>query len=255
MLHGLASSSHIFDFLAPRLAPAHRVAAYDQRGHGESAKPRAGYGFDETAADCLAVVRSLRLRRPVLLGHSWGANVALEAAVRAPGSVAGLVLVDGGFMTMRDRMTWSEARELLAPPPLSHLTAKQFLALARREFAKELRWGLALDAAFLSYLTVGRSGRIRPRLSRANHMRILRAMYGQDPLALLRRVRVPTLVLAASASASDEREWVAAKRRVAPFVRAIGPRVRFEWIHAIHDVPLQSPRALASRIRAFLRTL
>jgi hypothetical protein len=66
---------------------------------------------------------------------------------------------------------------------------------------------------------------------------------------------VPTLVLAASARSPEEREWVAAKREVAPRVRAIGPHVRFEWIEAIHDVPLHRPGALASRVRAFLRTL
>ena len=46
LLHGLASSSHIWDLVAPRLAPALRVIAYDQRGHGRSGKPTSGYGFE-----------------------------------------------------------------------------------------------------------------------------------------------------------------------------------------------------------------
>ena len=45
LLHGLASTSHIFDLVAPRLTRGFRVVAYDQRGHGESSKPSSKYGF------------------------------------------------------------------------------------------------------------------------------------------------------------------------------------------------------------------
>src|SRR3972149_4540541 len=74
LLHGLASSSHIWDLVAPRLAPALRVVAYDQRGHGRSGKPSSGYGFERVTADALAVIRAAALRRPLAVGHSWGAN-------------------------------------------------------------------------------------------------------------------------------------------------------------------------------------
>src|SRR6266545_1920073 len=50
LLHGLASSSHIWDLVAPRLAPRFRVVAYDQRGHGLSGKPSSGYGCDVLVA-------------------------------------------------------------------------------------------------------------------------------------------------------------------------------------------------------------
>ncbi len=49
-LHGLASTSRIWDLVAPHLAPRFRVVAYDQRGHGLSGKPSSGYGFDHLLA-------------------------------------------------------------------------------------------------------------------------------------------------------------------------------------------------------------
>lgn len=255
LLHGLASTSHIFDLLAPRLAGRHRVVAYDQRGHGESGKPSGGYGFARTAADALAVRRRFGLRRPLVLGHSWGANVALELAVRRPDAVGGLVLLDGGFLTMRGRLSWREAREMLAPPPLAGLSLGRFLAMGREQLRGVLRWSPPLERILQSYVRVDARRRIRPRLSRANHMRILRAMWEQDPMALLHRVRVPTLVLACRSTNVGDAEFVQAKRAAAPAVRAIGPPVRFAWIEAVHDVPLQRPAALAARIRAFARTL
>ena len=45
LLHGLASTSRIWDLVAPRLSPGLRPVAYDQRGHGMSGKPSSGYGL------------------------------------------------------------------------------------------------------------------------------------------------------------------------------------------------------------------
>ena len=45
-----------------------------------------------------------------------GANVALELAVRRSRSVGGTVLVDGGFLTMRERFDWATAKRTLSPP-------------------------------------------------------------------------------------------------------------------------------------------
>ncbi|HEU4354679.1 MAG TPA: alpha/beta hydrolase, partial [Actinomycetota bacterium] len=195
LLHGLASSSHIWDLVAPRLAPAHRVVAYDQRGHGRSGKPSSGYGFERTAADAVAVIRATRLRRPTVVGHSWGANVALELAVRYPGRVGAAVLVDGGFLRLRDRMDWPTTKEQLAPPDLKGTPVHEFLEMTRYFLHGQVEITPEVETVFLSLMRVDGDGNIHPRLSRANHLRILRALWEQDPLALLRRVRVPTLVL------------------------------------------------------------
>ena len=104
LIHGLASSAHIWDLVAPRLGRLGiGSVAYDQRGHGRSAKPSSGYGFEHTTADAAAVIRATGLGRPIVVGHSWGANVALELAVRHPRLVSGAILLDGGFSSMRDR--------------------------------------------------------------------------------------------------------------------------------------------------------
>jgi pimeloyl-ACP methyl ester carboxylesterase len=251
LLHGLASSSHIWDLVGPRLAAAgRRAVAYDQRGHGRSGKPSRGYGFDRTTADARAAIRALRLGRPLVVGHSWGANVALELAVRHPRSVSGVVLIDGGFLSLRERFGWAAAREALAPPRIAGTPVTEALAWVHRELGRSLRVTAAIEAVFLSLMRVDREGRIHPRLSRANHLRILRALWEQDSPAMLRRVRVPTLVLAVRSTpgAADSAGFADEKARAAVAVRAIGGPVRFEWIDGIHDVPLQRPAAVASRI-------
>ena len=111
-----------------------------------------------------------------------------------------------------------------------------------------------IETVFLSLVRVGDDGRIRPRLSRANHLRILRAAWEQDVRALLRKLRVPTLVLGVrSASASSDTGFLREKERAARFVRSIGDPVRFAWVEGIHDIPLQRPGMLARRIERFTR--
>ena len=94
------------------------------------------------------------------------------------------------------------------------------------------------------------SGRIHRRLPVRKHMRIVRAIWEQDAPGLLRRVSVPTLVLAVRSvpGVPDPAGLVEERRRAARAVREIGPPVRFEWIEGIHDVPLQRPVAVAHRI-------
>jgi pimeloyl-ACP methyl ester carboxylesterase len=253
LIHGLASSSHIFDLVAPLLVGSFRVVAYDQRGHGLSSKPGSGYGYATVAADAVTVIDRLRLERPILLGHSWGGSVALEVAVRHPRKVAGAILLDGGFGSLRDHMDWATTREALAPPHLAGMPVDEFLALLRQMVGPSMPVTPQIEAVALSLMRVDTTRRIRPRLSRRNHLRILRAMWEQDAVSLLRRVSVPTLVLLTRPAqlGSEADEFLAMKRGAAGAVRKIGGPVRVEWIEGIHDVPLQRPRAVAGRIRRF----
>src|SRR5262245_29611956 len=81
LLHGLSSNARIWDGVAPRLAAAGLwPVAIDQRGHGESEQPSSGYDFATVTSDLSHVLEALGIRAPLLVGHSWGANVALQFA-------------------------------------------------------------------------------------------------------------------------------------------------------------------------------
>jgi pimeloyl-ACP methyl ester carboxylesterase len=63
LVHGLGSSSHIWDLVAPILAEGDtlRVVALDQRGHGESDQPDSGYDFGSVVGDLAGFVEALGL--------------------------------------------------------------------------------------------------------------------------------------------------------------------------------------------------
>lgn len=98
LVHGLAASLRDWDMLLPALA-AHGYAghALDLLGHGESIKPRRldQYTSDSVFTHLSGWVDSLALSEPaVLVGHSLGAYLSLQFALRYPERVRALVLVN-----------------------------------------------------------------------------------------------------------------------------------------------------------------
>ena len=97
LVHGWTGAKEDFaDWMEP-LADRHfHVVAPDNRGHGSSSKPSAesDYSFEHFADDVLALADALAWDRFVLLGHSMGGMVAQVVAVRDPGRLRGLVLMD-----------------------------------------------------------------------------------------------------------------------------------------------------------------
>jgi len=76
----------------------HTVVTLDLAGHGESGLGRKDWTIESFAGDVVAVVTALDLQRVILIGHSMGGPVALEAARRMPDRVIGIIGVD----TFRD---------------------------------------------------------------------------------------------------------------------------------------------------------
>jgi pimeloyl-ACP methyl ester carboxylesterase len=72
----------------------YRVVTLDLAGHGESGKDRREWSVLGLAQDVVAVADDLKLRRIILVGHSMGGPVSLEAARLLRGRVLGVVLVD-----------------------------------------------------------------------------------------------------------------------------------------------------------------
>ena len=64
-------------WVAPLLAEDFRIAAMDQRGHGQSAQVDEGYDFGTVLGDAAAMIDHLGWERPIVVGHSWGADVGI----------------------------------------------------------------------------------------------------------------------------------------------------------------------------------
>lgn len=178
LVHGWAFDRHLWDGLVPRLAARHRVVTLDLPGHGESGRTRAEWTMAAFGEDVKAVVAAVGATEILLVGHSMGGPVVLEAARRMPERVRGIVLVDT-VVNAEERMP-SEQIELLA---------RQLAADYRNAIAQSTNEWL---------LVPGTPAPVRERVLRQVtamppdvSVALLREAWAYNPLPALREIKAP----------------------------------------------------------------
>ena len=133
-VHGAKSS--VFDFLlslADRVAVRYTAVAFDRPGAGFSGRAAKDGGSPQAQAAVLrAAAAELGLRRPILLGHSFGAAVALAWALDAPGEVAAVVTLGGYVLPLGGPPPWVVA------VARSRMLLKALGVIARSRFGRPL---------------------------------------------------------------------------------------------------------------------
>jgi pimeloyl-ACP methyl ester carboxylesterase len=263
LLHGLGANARTWEPVAGRLAEAGlALLAPDLRGHGLTDSPDGDYGFAAYAADLGAFLAALDLSRPALIGHSWGALLALDYAGRfsfGPRAPAALVLVDGGLVQLDEAGAgWEETRRRLLPPLPAGLPLSSFL-----ERLEEGLDGWKPDESviplILASYRIDEDEALTPRLSYENQMKIVQAMQEYQTHSAYRKVRCPVLALPAAPGPGLEQEdplYWELKQRGAERLSQELKGARLHWLEAAaQDLPLERPDELARLILDFLRSL
>ncbi|HYL25391.1 MAG TPA: alpha/beta hydrolase [Burkholderiales bacterium] len=94
-VHGFACTHADWHAQLVHFQRTHEIVACDLRGHGRTPGRPQECSIEHYGGDVAALVNNLELARTVLIGHSMGCRVVLEAARLIPDKVAGIVLVDG----------------------------------------------------------------------------------------------------------------------------------------------------------------
>jgi pimeloyl-ACP methyl ester carboxylesterase len=116
LIHGNAVTGADWNLsgVADLLLRRHRVIIFDRPGYGYSERPRDRVWTAARQAELLyQALQQLGVRRPVVVGHSWGTMVALGLAIRHQAELAGLVLISGYY-------DWTLRPDVL-PPTLGAL--------------------------------------------------------------------------------------------------------------------------------------
>jgi proline iminopeptidase len=214
VLHGGPDFDH--SYLLPeldRLSDSYHLIYYDQRGRGRSAegvKPE-----DVTLASDIADIEKVRqyyhLDSVVLLGHSWGTVLALEYALRYPGRVSQLVLMNPAPASEADykqlRNDWLEKRaaDMERRKAIAATAAYQegepdaVIAYYRIHFKPALARSEDYDKLITrmqaSFIRQGKAGIIKARAVESRLMTETWALSGYNLLPKLKTVSIPTLVI------------------------------------------------------------
>jgi pimeloyl-ACP methyl ester carboxylesterase len=241
LVHGLASNALLWTGVAARLAAAgHRVAAVDQRSHGRSDASDA-LDWVTLAEDLVGVADAMDLKRPIVVGQSWGGNVVLELGLQHPQAVTGIACLDGGWIELGARFAaWQSCWDALQPP---RILGTSYAAIAAAMAQRHAGWPPDATTAQLGNLAVRPDGTAVAILTRERHRAIVRQLWEHQPSARWAELRVPALLLPVlGAGDAATRAAVATAERLAPRVRVHG----FPDRH--HDVHAQAPEEVAAAL-------
>jgi pimeloyl-ACP methyl ester carboxylesterase len=143
LLHGLGSSSKVWEHLTALLETTHRVLTFDLLGFGDSPKPDwLDYTVDDHAHAVLAGLEKRNVTGPVVfVGHSMGCLVAVHIARLRPGFVKRLVLYEMPLYTeapslkrytMLRKLYFAVYKRILKHPKYSPSNARMVQKLAAR---------------------------------------------------------------------------------------------------------------------------
>lgn len=90
-IHGMCGDADVWAGQVSRLSDRFRCVTYDRRGHSRSLVGTEPESVATHAADAAAIIEALGLARPVVVGSSGGARIALEVARTRPELLSGAV--------------------------------------------------------------------------------------------------------------------------------------------------------------------
>lgn len=97
LLAGLGNTAHVFDEFAPKLTSLGHIYAITRRGYGASSRPEEGYDVARLGEDVLAVINTLRIEKPVLIGHSLAGQEMSYLAVQHRAQIAALIYLEAAY--------------------------------------------------------------------------------------------------------------------------------------------------------------
>ena len=252
-LHGWLDNAASFEPLAPFLENYHLIAL-DFAGHGFSAHRPAGarYHLVDHVADVAHAIKSLKLKRFHLIGHSLGAGVAILYAAAYPEAVERLVLVDGvGPITEAS----SNATDRLRKSIDAGLDLAFAPESSRRVYQ---RWQTLIEARLKASPIARRSAErlVRRNASESDdgiylhsdrRLRHPSPVYFDEAAVMhfIRRVTCPTLVVLAKQGMVIQREQT--RKRISAF-----KDVQVSELEGQHHLHMDRPGDIASEIKRFL---
>lgn len=232
LLNSIGTDMALWDTSVPHLLPAFRLLRIDTRGHGASDAPAGDYTLAMLADDVVAVMDAAGVTNAAIAGVSLGGMIAMELALRHPARVTALALICTSA-TM-DATAW-QAR-------IAKVRTEGTVAIA------DLAMGRFLSPKFAE-THVGATQSVRAGLIAMADDGYAGCGAAIRDMAVIERlpgIAVPTLVVAGDRDTST------------PFaghgehIAAAIPGATVVHLDAAHLAPIETPAALAARVRGFL---
>ena len=248
LLHGLSQQSHYWNPTISKLLsdrPALDIIALDQRGHGDSNvfTPQSDFSMDRLALDARELLDFLGVEKAIVVGHSWGASVALRFGALFPEYTLAALLIDGGAFNPTDMIPaiypgLKELRVALRPPVGPFQQGDLIDYYTPMSQPEEI--SNTLSAIARTYREIAQ-GQYVTTIGIDRHMAVAEGLLEYSPAEDLNKIVVPLTVIRCEES-QGARGWGLPLTQENANIRVC------YWYGCCHDVPLQRPAMVAELI-------
>lgn len=258
LLHGLSQQADFWFPIIDVLGSRYSTLSIDLRGHGESRKMTPDYRIPQVSEDCLNVMHELGIENACVVGHSWGASVALNIAAQHPIKTTSCILIDGGAFTpaniVASGLSTRDELNVALTPPLGPFTEEE---LKTHYLPAHTNWSIqeqesVMTAIKRSYVQAPQGGFVTT-IGFDRHMAVLDAFLNYNPDSDLKALTVPSWILMARdleipSTSTNFDKWAETKSQVKTKVQGKMNIALQHWYGAVHDVPLYWPIRVAQLI-------
>ena len=239
LVHGFACDHTDWTAQIAEFGATQAVLACDLRGHGRTPGDPADCSIETLGADVARLVAQRGLKEAILVGHSLGCRVVLEAYGGAPDRIAGVVLIDGSRLGVGDP---AQAEEAIR-------AAIDFVGFPA--FADALFKGMFFRPGPDATRIVGRAKRLPGEIGAALFPRMARWDAARMDAAL-DAMRVPLMVIQSTTLNADRKRVPLKEGETTPWLDLVRKRVPTARIEVIAGVGHFPQIEVPARVNALL---
>ena len=246
LIHGLGANKLKWppDFIQ-QLSNSHQVIIFDNRGTGQSDKPKTTYTLEQFVNDAIGILDETGFEKAYVMGVSMGGAIAQHLALKHPERVKGMILLGAGFGGMGHPQATKPTAETLAilTKPLTGDEAQDSRNLWPILYSPHFLASneTAIEKGLVDYLSHNYPA--TPRYARELQLQMLGE---HDTYQKLSDIRCPTLVL------TGEDDVVVPAENARLMARRLANAQLLEYSNTGHLAYAEKPSQVAQDISQFI---
>ncbi|WP_375199858.1 alpha/beta fold hydrolase [Bacillus sp. RS11] len=249
-LHGLGSTGLAFGELAKHLLEYH-IVAFDLPGHGyaKALEEENAYFPSNLIVGIEKIInQQLGSKSHFLIGHSFGADLALHYAAKYPEQIKGIILLDGGYLSSQDLGMTLENELQGIEKFCNEVRFPSWDVFFESEKEELFRWSEELEEASRAQVKE-QDGEIRLTISTFTGQSIIKGIYAEPVTDFVEQVYCSALLIRATKPVELE----STRRKSIQTLQSRMKNLDIEPIaDAGHDIFREAPKDVAEKIRAWL---
>ncbi|MFT8312092.1 MAG: alpha/beta hydrolase [Sporolactobacillus sp.] len=249
LIHGQAWTGEVWRMVAKRLQDLHSVAP-DMAGCGDSGLST-DYDFTTLSKQLVDVLDQMHVQKFWLVGHSWGASLALHFASHYSERVKGLMLVDAGYLNYQEwpGISWEAFTDFSYPEDFFS-SMDHYLHLQKQDTSF---WNGDVQRAVVDQVNEMEDGSLRFKCLPETELAGSRALWTFDPDEHATNLKIPVFLIVAEPQSQTNEEIARYKKKSVEHFCSLAKQCHcIKMKDTSHMVMLERPKELAKEIREMM---